>query len=205
MEDRLLTIDEVEKYLNIPKSTIYKLSQKGKLPSCKIGKQLRFRKSSLDKWLTEKEEGILTQPHYPPTEIQTVTNRQSRYVLLIDDDKLVLKALARLLKINGFDVELAESGEEALKKVQNLSFNLIITDIKMPGMDGIETIKRIREFYGSSNRPAIPEIIITGYADSQAQQDAESLGITDYLYKPFAISEFIKIAKKKLEFGLDLN
>ncbi|MCM8797822.1 MAG: helix-turn-helix domain-containing protein [Candidatus Omnitrophica bacterium] len=55
MEEEFFTLEEVSKYLKIPKSTLYKLSQQGKIPSCKIGKQLRFRKSSLDKWISQKE------------------------------------------------------------------------------------------------------------------------------------------------------
>ena len=196
MEDKFFSISEVAKYLNIPKSTLYKLSQKSQIPSVKIGKQLRFRKSSLDKWLTEKEQGVL------PCADAAIKPRQ---ILLVDDDALVLKTLSRFLESRNFRVEAVQSGEEALEKAGKLNFDLLITDIKMPGIDGIGTIREIRQIRSKSNKPPIPEIIITGYIDTQAQTEAEKLGITDYIYKPFIISDFIKTVKEKLELSADLN
>ena len=195
MEDDFFSITEVSRYLKIPKSTIYKLSQKGEIPSVKIGKQLRFRKSSIDKWITEKEAGFKGQP----------ANHKTKHILLIDDDQLVLRSIARFFKSQGYNVEVAQRAEEALGKIENLKFDLIITDIRMPGINGLEAIKRIRELNSRYNRPAVPEMIITGYIDTAAEQEAEKLGITDYLYKPFAITELIKAVEKKLELKADLN
>lgn len=190
MEDKLFTIDEVASYLKIPKSTIYKLSQKGKLPSCKIGKQLRFRKSSLERWLTLKEG--------PPADAKEIEGTSKR-ILLIDDDTLVLRTIHRFLKTHGYHVELAASGEEALEKIGKTNFDLVITDIRMPGMNGIELIKRTREMYFQRNRPALSEMVITGFADPEAEREAGRLGITDYLYKPFATTDFIETIKRKLD------
>ena len=189
MEDRLFTIDEISQYLKIPKSTIYKLSQNAELPSCKIGKQLRFRKLSIDKWLTEKEASA--------TKEKAV---YAKCILLIDDDKLVLKAVSRFLNMHGYKVEPAESGEQALEKVakQGIKIDLVITDIRMPGIDGIETIRQIRQLRIDSNKPVIPEIIITGYTDPEIERQAEAMGIVDYIYKPFANSEFMEVVGKKV-------
>lgn len=201
MEDKFFTIDEVAKYLRIPKSTIYKLSQKGQIPSCKIGKQLRFRKSSLDDWITEKEVKFipLAATSSSITDKDRVSAQKPKRVLLIDDDRLVLNTLARFLKSQGYLVEPVASGKEALERIENLNFDLVIADVRMPGMDGIETIKRIREFRKRCHRANIPEIIITGYIDTQAEWQAKNLGITDYVYKPFAITDFIARVKKRLE------
>jgi len=203
MEDKFFTIEEVTKYLNIPKSTIYKLSRRGELPSCKIGKQLRFRKSSLDKWSLEREDGVKnpTSESLLITDTHKTAEQKSKYVLLVDDDELVLKTLSRFLKIYGYNVEAAENGEAALTKVEGLNFDLIIADIRMPGIDGIETIRRVREIHQRKGRPQVPEIIITGYMDSQAEREAEKLGIADYIYKPFIISELLKTVKDKIELG----
>jgi excisionase family DNA binding protein len=189
--DSFLTLNEVCQYLKISKSTIYKLSEQGKIPSAKIGKQLRFRKSSLDRWLSEKEKQAL--PIYTTTD---KASAKPKNILLIDDDPLVLKSVSKLLKSHGYEVELAASGEEALEKARKSNFNLLIADIRMPGMDGIETIKRIRHLNASARRPAVPEIIITGYIDTNAQKEAAKLGINDYLYKPFSISDFINAVQK---------
>lgn len=200
MEDKFFTISEVTRYLKIPKSTLYKLSQKGKIPSVKIGKQLRFRKSSLDKWLSEREGGFKSQTpeSFLVADTPKTVEQKAKYVLLVDDDELVLKTLAKFIKIYGYNVVLAKNGEEALRKVEELNFDLVIVDVRMPGIDGIETIKRIREIHQRKNKPAVPEIIITGYMDTQAQQEAERLGIADYIYKPFIISELLKAVKEKI-------
>ncbi|MCX5696590.1 MAG: helix-turn-helix domain-containing protein, partial [Candidatus Omnitrophica bacterium] len=89
MEDRFFSLNEVVAYLKIPKSTLYKLSQKGKIPSVKIGKQLRFRKSSIDAWLTDHETGERIIP---------ISASEAKQVLVIDDDPLVLRSVTKFLK-----------------------------------------------------------------------------------------------------------
>ncbi len=191
MEDSMYTMNELSQYLKIPKSTIYKLAEYNDLPSCKIGKQLRFRKSSIDNWLSQKE--------FRHRRGQGFKLGESKYILLVDDDRLLLKAVARLLKMHGYNVESAQSGQEALDRIKRLRFDLIIADMRMPGIDGIETIKRIREFYNSNNIPLAPEIIITGYTDPVIEEEAESLGIKDYVYKPFTNLEFLKTVESRLK------
>jgi excisionase family DNA binding protein len=207
-EDQFFNIDEVADYLRIPKSTIYKLSQKKGLPSSKIGKQLRFRKSSVDEWLTRKEGAAgANYANYIGKEIGGSVNARGgvsgkkKRILLIEDDQLVLKGLFRFLNAHGYNLELAVNGEEALEKIKSANFGLIICDVRMPGINGIETIKRIREFYRRKNRQAPAEIVITGYLDAQAQQEAQNLGISDYLYKPFSTADFLQTIQKKIATG----
>jgi excisionase family DNA binding protein len=191
--DAFFSINEVSQYLKIPKSTIYKLSEQNKIPSLKIGKQLRFRKSSVDKWAAEMEAG-------PGVHVaqQTINQPSPKRIMVIDDDKLVLKTVAKLLKSHGYSVEPAESGEEALSRIGAEKFDLIITDVRMPGMSGIETLKRIRQLLSERSLAPVPEIVITGYIDTAAESEAEGLGINDYLYKPFAIPEFIRAVRDKI-------
>ena len=206
MEDKFFSINEVSAYLKIPKSTLYKLSETGKIPSVKIGKQLRFRKSSLDKWISEQErESIVIPANESPLPPTLTQENIPQNVLIVDDDPLVLKSIAKFLKIYGYNTESVLSGTEALEKVKGKNFNLIIADVRMTGMDGIETIERIREFCRKSQQPLPQEVIITGYMDTQAEERASRLGITDYIYKPFAVTEFIGIVKKKMDFGINLN
>lgn len=119
-------------------------------------------------------------------------------ILIIDDDRLVLKTLARYLKNCGFSVVQAMSGVEALEKVEISVPDLIISDIRMPGMSGIETIRRIRE-QANNHKKSIPVIVITGYAGDEPSIQDGTLGIAGYLYKPFEIDEFIKVVKDNLE------
>ncbi|MEK6714811.1 MAG: response regulator [Candidatus Omnitrophota bacterium] len=207
MEDKFFTLNEVSAYLKIPKSTLYKLSETGKIPSVKIGKQLRFRKSSLDRWFSEKEaNSIIYTPDAPlASQADKDSVPKTKNILVVDDDELVLRAISKLLEVYGYQIELVKSGEEALEKVKNLIFDLIIIDVRMAGIDGIETIERMREFYLSSQKALPQEVVITGYMDTQAEERANKLGIEDYLYKPFALTDFIGTVKKKLGFCSRLN
>ncbi|MFA4889979.1 MAG: response regulator, partial [Candidatus Omnitrophota bacterium] len=188
-QDEVFSLAEVSAYLKIPKSTIYKLCQKGKLPAVKIGKQLRFRKSSLEQWFKEKES--IQQP--------------AKAILVIDDDPLVLKSLAKFLKTRGYSVDTAQDAQEAFAKVEKLKFDLIVTDIRMPKINGIEAIKRIRLINRQYNRAQVPEVIISGYLDTAAEQEAQSLGVGDYLYKPFALNDFMQVVQEKIKANAGLN
>jgi len=192
MEDKYLTIDEVSAYLKIPKSTIYKLSQRGRLPSTKVGKQLRFKQSIVDQWLTAKDTSPIID-NTKPTDID------AKNILLIDDDRHVLNSVATFLKDHGYKVQCAVSGEEAIKMAKDTDFDLVVTDVRMPKIDGIDTIQKIRKMRSEAAAAQIPELIITGFAGGDAEKRAEKLGIKDCIYKPFSISEFLEAIKKKVE------
>ncbi|MFA5411090.1 MAG: response regulator [Candidatus Omnitrophota bacterium] len=115
----------------------------------------------------------------------------NKKILVIDDDKLILGTLKRLLTGEGYDVFTAESGSSALEKIKNDTFNLIITDIRMPGLDGIETIKEIRKYLAEAQREAIPELVITGYDNDENRSRVDELKIAGYLSKPFDLKELL--------------
>lgn len=120
----------------------------------------------------------------------------AKNILLIDDEDLVTRSLLKLLAKEGYSVTIAKSGQEALKKIARIDFDLIISDVRMPEMDGIETIKRIRVYLEQSNKKRIPEVLITGYADADKYELATELEVADYLYKPFDSSDFLRIVRK---------
>jgi two-component system response regulator HydG len=122
----------------------------------------------------------------------------AKNILIIDDEELVAQSLKRLLKKEGFTVTIASSGQEAAVKVKEADFGLIICDVRMPDMDGTETIKRIREYLKKSDKKPIPEILISGYADSSKYEEAQELGVVEYLYKPFDNAEFLRVVKKTM-------
>ena len=96
-------------------------------------------------------------------------------ILVIDDEEFVTESLKKLLKKSGYEVEVAKSGNEAIAKVQEMDFDLIVSDIRMPDMDGVETIKMIRECLKQNNKSAVPEIFITGYASKDNLEEAKKL------------------------------
>lgn len=119
-------------------------------------------------------------------------------ILIIDDEEMITKSLIKLLRSQGYAASIAVSGAEALEKIKAEDFDLIICDVRMPGMDGIETIKRIRAYLDKSGRKSAPEVLITGYADAEKYESAIDLEVADYLYKPFDNDEFLHIVRKTI-------
>jgi len=122
----------------------------------------------------------------------------SKNILVIDDEGLVTKSLQRLLQSKGYNVVVAGNGLIALEKVKDTDFDLIISDVRMPQMDGIETIRNIRKFLKQQGKKSIPEIVITGYADADKYENAMSLKVREYLFKPFDNADFLEVVQKVL-------
>ncbi len=115
-------------------------------------------------------------------------------ILVIDDEQSMRDFLAIMLKKEGHEVITAENGVDALKAVQSEIFDLVITDVKMPGLDGIGLLKAIKEV--SSDTIVI---MITAFATAETAVEAMKLGAYDYIMKPFKIDEIKLIIQKALE------
>ena len=122
----------------------------------------------------------------------------AKNILVIDDEELITKSLLKLLDIEGYKTTIARSGSEAIEKIKETNFDLIISDVRMPGLDGIETIKQIRAYLKKSNKKTIPEVLITGYADVEKYEKAMNLKVADYLYKPFDKSDLLRVVKNNV-------
>jgi len=122
-------------------------------------------------------------------------------ILLIDDDDLILKSVENLLKNQGYQVVLATDGFEALERVKDLDFDLIICDMRMPGMNGIETVQNIRQELGKSGKKNVAEIFLTGYAEQDLEKQARQMKVKGYIYKPFDLKEFLLTIRRALENG----
>lgn len=112
-------------------------------------------------------------------------------ILIIDDDKLVARSIDKLLRAKNYEVSLAYNGDEALQLIAKNSFDLIISDIRMPGIDGIETIKRIKEYQDKEASAKSEFMAITGYASDDAPIEGAKLGITNFILKPFESDRFL--------------
>ncbi|NTU42579.1 MAG: response regulator [Nitrospirales bacterium] len=115
-------------------------------------------------------------------------------ILVVDDEEIILTSCERILAPEGYQVDMAVSGKDALSLLEKGSYDLIITDIKMPEMDGIEFMGLVRE-----KKPDIAIIVITGYPSQESIREALSLRIVDYLPKPFSPTLLIEVVQKAME------
>jgi CheY-like chemotaxis protein len=104
-----------------------------------------------------------------------------RKVLVVDDDPVVRKSFDRVLSGKGYAVITAESGEEALRKLAEEKYDAVYTDIRMPGMSGLEVAERVK-----AGKPWTPVVIITGYGTEAAEARAKAAGVTSFLHKPLS-------------------
>jgi DNA-binding NtrC family response regulator len=115
-------------------------------------------------------------------------------ILVVDDDKVIREGLQRILKAEGYAVEVLSSGRQALDRLEEVDFELIITDLKMPGMSGLEVLQSIK-----SEHPDLPVILITGYAAIDNAVEVMKSGASDYVAKPFANEEIVQKVRKALD------
>ena len=123
----------------------------------------------------------------------------AKKILVIDDEELIIRSLAKLLEKNNYETFIAKTGQDALVMVEEEEFDLIISDIRMPGLNGIEAIKGIYEILKERNIEKPPVIFITGYASKECEQEAKTLNPVDYIYKPFDISSLVNRIKTTLD------
>lgn len=119
-------------------------------------------------------------------------------ILIIDDEGLVTKSLQKLLTKEGYNAVVVNSGKEAIEKFKNLEFDLVVSDVRMPDVDGIETIERLRQIQKELKRNPIPEIIITGYVNEESYGRALKLKVADYILKPFDVKQLLGAVKRNL-------
>ena len=122
----------------------------------------------------------------------------AKKILVIDDEEIIIKSLSKLLEKNGFEVFVAKNGQDALVMVEEVEFDLILADIRMPGMSGVETVEQIYKKKQEAQNRRIPTIFITGYADETIEAKAKKLEPLAYIYKPFDTEKLLETIKKAL-------
>jgi len=138
----------------------------------------------------EQEKGMALS-YYARPAVQPGTN-----VLVVDDEKVVCNSCKKILAQKGYNVDIALSAQEALKKVKDNGFNVVIADWKMPEIDGIEIAKRIKK-----ENPDTVVIMITGYPSIETSIKALRSGISDYVPKPFTPDELSDAVVRALAKG----
>lgn len=117
-------------------------------------------------------------------------------ILIVDDDRQLARSFEKILVHEGYMVNLASSGEEALQIIRHHLPGLVITDIRLPGMTGLETFKALREI-----DPKLPVIIMTAFGTTDTAIEATKLGAFDYVLKPFEIPDMLLMVTQALETG----
>ena len=166
----LLTVRELAGYLKLNSATVMRKAGKGEIPAIKIGRQFRFDKDQIDKWLAQKSVG-------KPVSI-----------LVIDDEPSIGQYFKDLLGCDGHRVESVLNGNEALKRINPGEFDIIFLDLVMLELPGPEVFKRIRQI-----DKEVPIAVITGYPDSNLMQRAMEQGPFMIIKKPINSDEVYQI------------
>jgi CheY-like chemotaxis protein/glycine cleavage system H lipoate-binding protein len=114
-------------------------------------------------------------------------------ILAVDDEEIILDSFRKILVLAGFSIDTVEIGSEALGLIRKNDYDFVFTDLKMPGMDGVEVTKAVKHL-----RPDIDVIVITGYASIETAVETVKYGAMDYVEKPFTEDELIEFVKTAL-------
>jgi excisionase family DNA binding protein len=192
IDETFLTTEEVLEYLQVNLRTVYRLIKAGKIPAVRVGRQWRFRKRDIDAWLDSQRprSGGRTMP---PAPARAATGAARPRVLVVDDEASIRDLLSKTLALAEYDVDVAPDGRSALDRMRMYPYDLLIADLKMPGMDGLTVIREAKRF-----KADLPVIIITGFSTESSAIEAVNLGVAGYLTKPFRVPQVLAAAAKAL-------
>jgi excisionase family DNA binding protein len=183
--DLFLTTDQVLEQLQLDRQAVYRLIKAGEITAVRVGRQWLFRRSDVDAW----RNAALERP--PEAGEDRVAARPR--ILVVDDEDTVRDLIARALLGAGYDVAVATNGPAALERLAESGTDLLITDLRMPGMDGLSLIREARK-----TAPGLPVIVITGFSTEETAADAVALGVAGYLTKPFRLSRILAATARAL-------
>jgi excisionase family DNA binding protein len=183
--DLFLTTDQVLEQLQLDRQAVYRLINAGEITAVRVGRQWLFRRSDVDAW----RNAALERP--PEAGEDRVAARPR--ILVVDDEDTVRDLIARALLGAGYDVAVAANGPAALERLAESGTDLLITDLRMPGMDGLSLIREARK-----TAPGLPVIVITGFSTEETAADAVALGVAGYLTKPFRLSRILAATARAL-------
>ena len=200
MDDVFLTTTEVIEYLQVNLRTLYRLLKAGRLPAVRVGRQWRFRKADVDAWLERQHPAgrpasspVLADDRRGSPKQTPAVPRATPRVLVADDEESIREMLARTLALADYEVHTVGNGQAAVDRLRAEAFDLLITDLSMPRLDGLAVVREVRRLY-----PTMPVVIITGYSSEASAIEAINLRVSGYLTKPFRISKVLTVAARAL-------
>ena len=191
-DEIFLTTEEVLEYLQVNLRTVYRLIKAGKIPAVRVGRQWRFRKRDIDAWLDTQRPRGERMPQAAVSDRPQTRDGRSR-VLVVDDESSIRELLAKTLALAEYDVDTAPDGRAALERLRLGHYDLLIADLKMPGMDGLTLIREAKRL-----KADMPVIIITGFSTESSAIEAVNLGVAGYLTKPFRVPQVLAAAARAL-------
>jgi DNA-binding response OmpR family regulator len=120
-------------------------------------------------------------------------NRQKDRILVVDDDADILRGFKGILEKEGYKVETAETGKDALKKIKKAKFSAYLVDVKLPDMDGTDLLLKI------PNDPKAIKIVVTGFSTDDVGKKAADYGADDFLVKPVNAKELVATVRERLD------
>jgi excisionase family DNA binding protein len=187
-----LTTTEALEYLRTSSRTLYRHLAANEIRAVRVGHQWRFRKADLDQWLARKARG----PAAPDVHAPNPPAPQRARVLLADDEPTICELLKTILDVTGSHIESAFDGMTALERLRASPFDLLVTDLRMPGMDGTALARGAKRL-----RPAIKIMIVTGQPSQSSAIDAVNIGVDGYLLKPFHPMDVLMATARALNLG----
>ena len=191
-DEIFLTTEEVLEYLQVNLRTVYRLIKAGKIPAVRVGRQWRFRKRDIDAWLDTQRPRGDRSPEGALADKPLARDGRSR-VLVVDDESSIRELLQKTLALAEYDVDTAPDGRAALERLRLGNYDLLIADLKMPGMDGLTLIREAKRL-----KTDLPVIIITGFSTESSAIEAVNLGVAGYLTKPFRVPQVLAAAARAL-------
>jgi len=168
-----MSLAAVAEYLTLPQETLYKFVRQGRIPAKKADGRWTFTRRQVDDWVAEHSN---------------VKPRNLR-VLVVDDELGIREVFARLLERGGYAVSVAADGVDAVDMFRNSPHDLVFLDLKMPRLNGVETLRELRKM-----TPTVDVVIVTGYYDSELMDEALSMGPIRVLRKPADASALLQVA-----------
>src|SRR5437016_10806874 len=193
MDETFLTTEEVLEYLQVNLRTVYRLIKAGKIPAVRVGRQWRFRKRDIDAWLDSQRPRGGAKPLPAPAARPVAAATSRPRVLVVDDEASIRDLLAKTLALAEYDVDVAPDGRSALERMRLYPYDLLIADLKMPGMDGLSVIREAKRY-----KADLPVIIITGFSTESSAIEGVNLGLAGYLTKPFRVPQVLAAAATAL-------
>ena len=195
IDETFLTTEEVLEYLQVNLRTVYRLIKAGQdsggprrppvaLPQARHRRLARQPAAARRRARRGRRRRRRRARRPAPTRPR---------VLVVDDEASIRDLLAKTLALAEYDVDVAPDGRSALERMRMYPYDLLIADLKMPGMDGLTVIREAKRY-----KADLPVIIITGFSTESSAIEAVNLGVAGYLTKPFRVPQVLSAAAKAL-------